>query len=413
MSHILIKNIEIIDKDGPFHQKKMDVEILNGKITAIKKKITIDSNKYKEIDGKGKYLSHSWVDMFGDVFTPGREYREELESGIAAALQGGFGTVVMSPNHHPEVYLASHIQQLKRTTAHPKISIEFLGAISKKIEGKELAEMHDMYKSGAIAFSDGWTPVQNEMLLSQALEYVKSFDGLILHIPIHNTLNAGGLMNESENSVAFGISGQPAIAEDISIYNALTLAQYQNSKIHIAGVSTAKGLETIKKFKKQHVQVTCSVSPFHLLYNDSCLKEYDSIYKVTPPIRTEKDRKALIKGIEDGTIDTICSFNKPLSWDEKNKEFEYAKPGMACIQYVWPMLIKAAPHISIEKWMELLVDNPRMILNLKKENLDINTSAKAYTIFDTSTIIEKNNNKSMAVNIPMIDNSFKGYTQVI
>jgi len=413
MSHLIIRNIEILDEKSPFHQNKMDIEIQDGKITNIAQQINTDSDTTEIIDGTGKYLSLSWVDMFGDVYTPGFEYRESQETGIAALEKGGFGYGVMSPNHLPEVYQSSHIQQLYQSNKGYKSKILFTGAISKKLEGKDLAEMYDMYISGAIAFTDGWSPVQNDLLLSQALEYVKSFKGLIYHIPVHKNLNAGGLMNESPRSTAFGISGQPSMSEDICIYTALSIAEYQNSRIHIAGVTTEKALNTIKTFKAKGVDVTCSVTPFHLLYNDSTLEKYESIYKVTPPLRAESDRLALIQGIEDGTIDAIASFNKPLSWDEKNKEFEYAMSGMASIQYVWPMLLKAAPHIPVTKWMDLLVKNPRQILGIQGDAaINVNYSG-TLTLFDTLTPIQTQESVSQAFNTAPVNDTFVGFTQLI
>lgn len=412
MSHIVIKNIKIADPKSPFNQEVVDVELKNGTIENIQKASKISSDKIQILDGTDQYLSPSWVDMFGDVFTPGFEYRESYETGINAAINGGFGHVVMSPNHHPKVYLASHVQQLMQSYNHDKIKIHYTGAITKKLEGKELAEMYDMYNHGAIAFTDGWAPVQNELVLLQALEYIKSFDGLIYQIPVHSNLNSGGLMNESPQSTSFGISGQASITEDIHVYTALSLAQYQGSRIHLTGISTAKALETIKKFKKQNVQVTCSVTPYHLLYNDSVLETYNSIFKVTPPLRTEKDRKALIKGLEDGTIDGIASFNQPLSWDEKVKEFEYAHSGMAAIQYVWPMLLKAAPNVSIDKWLELLCFNPREILKLDAQPIDQGYNG-TLTMFNVHESLDKLNKKSTAFNTPLIDNTFKGKAIVI
>lgn len=412
MSHLLIKNIQIIDPNSQFHQTIVDVECKDGVIIQIGKNLDDTSKKIKVIDGTHHFLSHSWVDMFGDVFTPGFEYRETFEHGVKAALNGGFGHVVMSPNHHPEVYLAAHIQQMIQSTAHETLKIHVTGAITKKIEGKELAEMYDMYNSGAVAFTDGWSPVQNELVLLQALEYVRSFDGLIYQIPIHKNLNSGGLMNESPQSTAFGISSQPSITEDIHVYTALTIAQYQNARIHISGVSTAKALDTIKKFKKQNVQVTCSVTPYHILYNDSYLETYNSIYKVNPPLRTEIDRKAIIKGLEDGTIDGIASFNQPYSWDEKVKEFEYAKSGMATLQYVWPMLLKGAPQIPVETWIKLLSFNPRQILKIDSTPIEVGYKG-TLTMFNTEEPINIQEKASLAFNTPELDQTFKGKAQVI
>jgi dihydroorotase len=293
------------------------------------------------------------------------------------------------------------------------VKLHVMGAVSQQIEGKTLAEMMEMYDAVAVAFSDGWKPIQNAGLLQKALEYVKAFEGVVVQLPLMASL-ADGLMNEGVHSVQYGMPGIPNIAETLLVHRDIELARYTQSKLHISGITTAESLSLIKKAKKEGVQVTCSVTPYHLLFTDEALKQYNSLFKVDPPLRTEKDRKALIKGLEDGSIDCIAVHHKPQDWDAKVKEFEYAKSGMASMDVAWPMLLAAAPNVSGERWVDLLANNIADIFNLPKTTIE-EGAAGVWTLFDTDTqwTLNKNTVKSRAYNIPLINTEVKGKASVI
>jgi dihydroorotase len=404
---LLIKNATIADAQSSHNGKKADIFISEGTIAAIGKNLKVDADTI--IEGKNLQVSPGWVDMVADYCDPGYEQKETIATGLAAAAAGGFTDVCIVPNTQPVVATKSTLEYITAKAKDYNVRLHVMGAVTKNIEGKDLAEMMDMRHSGAIAFTDGWRPVQNAQLLLKALEYVKAFDGTIIQLPIHATLSAGGLMNEGINSVRLGMPGIPAMAESLMVHRDIELARYTQSKLHLSGISTAESIALIKAAKKKGVPVTCSVTPYHLLFTDDALSGYDSLYKVEPPLRTEADRKALLKALEDGTIDCIASHHRPQDWDAKTKEFEYTMSGMACQEVQWAMLLKAAPHITMERWAELLSINPRKVLGLPEARIEKGAPA-IITVFDTHTTwsLQDGNQQTLGVNVPFSDSTLTG-----
>lgn len=411
MSSMLIKNVSIADPDSGFNGKVLDIYIEKGIIKKIGK--NLKEKPEQVIEAKGKYLSPGWISLMCDFAEPGYEHRETIDSGLNAAANGGFSQVILVPNTDPCISNKSTVEFVQQRAAGHKVRLNVLGAVSQKLEGKNLAEMMEMYYAGAKAFSDGWKPVQNAGLLQKALEYVKAFDGLVVQLPLMASL-ADGLMNEGENSVKFGMPGIPNIAESLLVHRDIELTRYTGSKLHISGITMAESLALIKKAKKEGVQVTCSVTPYHLLFTDAELVSYNSLFKVDPPLRTEKDRKALLKALEDGTIDCIAVHHKPQDWDAKVKEFEYATSGMAAMELAWPMLLEAAPNVSAERWADLCSNNIARIFKLDKAILQEGAAAN-FTLFDTTTTWALNREaaQSMAYNIPLLGTELKGKAVLI
>lgn len=411
MSSMLIKNVSIADTASGFNGKVLDIYIEKGIIKKIGK--NLKEKPQQVIEAKGKYLSPGWISLMADFAEPGYEHRETIDSGLNAAANGGFAQVILVPNTDPCIANKSTVEFVQQRAAGHKVRLNVLGAVSQKLEGKNLAEMMEMYYAGAKAFSDGWKPVQNAGLLQKALEYVKAFDGLVVQLPLMASL-ADGLMNEGENSVKFGMPGIPNIAESLFVHRDIELARYTGSKLHISGITTADSLALIKKAKKDGVQVTCSVTPYHLLFTDAELVSYNSLFKVDPPLRTEKDRKALIKALEDGTIDCIAVHHKPQDWDAKVKEFEYATSGMAAMEVAWPMLLKAAPNVSPERWADLCSNNIARIFKLDTATVAEGAAAH-FTLFDTTTswTLQTEDAKSMAYNIPLSGTQLEGKAVLI
>ena len=404
---LLIKNATIADPHSPYNGKKNDIFIEDGHIHSIGKNIKAKADEV--IEGKELYVSPGWVDILADYCDPGYEHKETIETGLAAAAAGGFTDVCIVPNTLPVIGTKSVLEYVRRKAEGNRVNLHVLGAVSKNTEGKDLAEMLDMHHSGAIAFSDGWHPIQDAQLMMKALEYVKSFNGTIIQLPLHATLSSGGLMNEGVNSVKLGMSGIPPMAEGLMVHRDIELARYTNSRIHFSGITTAESVSLVKAAKKKGVQVSCSVTPYHLLFTDDILAGYDSLYKVDPPLRTETDRKALLKGLEDGTIDCIASHHRPQDWDAKTKEFEYTQPGMAAQEVCWSMLLKAMPHLPAERWSELLSVNPRKILNLPEINIKKGARASV-TVFDMAGIrsLDMLSKKTRGVNVPFMENELSG-----
>lgn len=398
---VLIQQAKITDKRSGFYNQVVDILIEKGVITQIAKSIKI---KVKNtIKSDGLCVSAGWVDMLADYREPGYEHKETIESGLKAAAAGGFTHVCVAPNTNPAISTKSIVQSVMQKAAGNIVSLHPLGAITQDIEGKNLAEMLDMHAHGAIAFTDGWKPVQNPQLMLKALEYVKAFDGTLIQIPVDNALAAGGLMHEGETSVRLGMPGIPALAETILLHRDIELLRYTGSKLHITGVSTAEGVDMIRKAKKEGLNITCSVTPYHLVLNDKALEGYSSMYKVMPPIRSEADRKALLKGLKDGTIDCIASHHRPQEWDAKAKEFEYAADGMNIQEITYNLALEGAGEERIADMMTAARD----ILGLGDTNIEVGAVADLtmYTTLGSHTV---NSMQSTSGNNPFIGTTLQG-----
>lgn len=379
--NILIKQVKVYQVQSEHHLQEVDVLVNNGIIQKIDKNIALEEG-YKLVEGKSLSLSQGWLDIFADFSEPGYEHRENLNTGAEAALKGGFKQVFVVPNTLPSVSTQSEVLFIKQKTAHLPVKIHPLGSVSNQLEGKDLSEMYEMKTAGAVAFTEGWKAMQDANLMYKALEFIKAWDGVLIYLPYDKSLTDGAWMHEGVKSTLLGMAGMPFIAETIAVQRALDLTAYTGSKIHLTGLSAKESVELVRTAKAKGVKVTCSASVNHLLWTDESLETYNSFYKVMPPLRTEEDRQALIEGVLDGTIDMITSHHRPANWDEKTKEFEYTNWGMANIEFVLPILLKAIPQISAEKLTELLTYNAIATFGQKEVVFLKGAAIKDFTVFD-------------------------------
>ncbi len=405
MMQLLIKKATILCPSSKYHLKKKDILIKNGIIEKIADSVNVKGGIV--IDKKNTAVSIGWIDLFSDFCDPGHEHKEDLTSGSNAAAAGGYTDVCLIPNTLPSATNKSSVEYSKSKSS--LVNLHPIGAVSNQLEGKDLAEMYDMKRAGAVAFSDGIKPVQQAGLMLKALQYVNAFNGVIIQVPEDTSIATNGLMNEGETSTKLGMQGKPGIAESIQLQRDIELLHHTDSCLHITGISTKKSVELIRQAKKQGLTITCSVTPYHLLFTDKALDTYDSIYKVYPPLRTESDRLALIKGIEDGTIDAIATHHFPQNWDAKNVEFEYAKPGMIGLQTTLPMLLQVSNKINLEKWISLVTDKPRTILGLSIPELKEGAKA-CLTVFNTEEkwTLNDRSNRSKSANSPYFNQELTG-----
>lgn len=402
---VLIKNATITS--STVAASFTDILIDNGFIIQIEKDINASADKI--IERENLHVSVGWMDCFANFCDPGEEHKETLESGSNAAAAGGYTQVMLMPNTHPAVSGKSQIEYIVQKSKSLPVSIYPIGSITKNTEGKELSEMYDMHNSGAIAFSDGINSLQSSGILLKGLEYIKAFDGTVIQLPDDKSIATNGLMNEGLVSIQSGLPGRPAIAEEIIIARDIELAKYTNSKVHFTGISTKKSLALISNAKKYGLKVSCSVTPYHLFFNDEDLKNYDTNLKVNPPLRRKEDMLALRQGIRNGEIDFIASHHQPQHWDDKTCEFEYAKYGITGLENVFG--VAGICEITSNTFIKMQTENIRKIFNI--EVPQIKNGAKAnLTLFDPDTeyIFEEKNIYSKSKNSPYIGKKLKGKT---
>jgi dihydroorotase len=404
---ILLRQVKIADQHSPYNGQVKDILLQDAVLVSIQDHYEGKADQI--VDFPGTIVSLGWVDPFTHFCDPGYEHRETLKTGAAAAQAGGFTTVFVVPNTQPVMDNKTQVNYIVQQQQHLPIEILPIGALSKKIEGKDLAEMIDMHQAGAVASSDGLYPVQSNLLFLKALQYVKTFDGVVIQMPIDKSMGAVGLMNEGITSTQIGLPGIPAIAEELMIARDIELLKYTNSKLHITGVSTAKGIALIEAGKKAGLALTCSVTPYHLYFNETDLNTYDTLLKVYPPLRTKADQAALQDAVERGVVDCISSHHQPQDWDGKTIEFEYAKAGIACIETTYATINHLFPKLKDEAIANLLSNHARQIFNLGSNTIKEEQKVDL-TLFNRTNSFTptKATSKSKSVNNPFLDKAFNG-----
>jgi dihydroorotase len=399
--NVRIRQATIADSRSKWNGKQADILVQNGKIAQIASSIEVDTEQ--TIEGVNLIVSPGFTDIFSHFNDPGLEHKETLETGAAAAKAGGYTRVMALPNTKPTIHSKSQVEYIVQKSRQLPVEILPIGAISHNCEGKDLAEMHDMHQSGAIAFSDGLQPVQNSQVLLKALQYVKTFGGTIIQVPDETNLSRTGLMNEGIVSTRLGLPGKPMLAETLMLARDIELLRYTGSKLHVTGISSAASIELVRRAKSEGLALTCSVTPYHLWFSDEDLMEYDTNLKVNPPLRTTADVEALKTAVMDGTIDCIASHHQPHEWDSKVCEFEYAKYGMEGLESCFAAVATTLQQLSDVRLTELFAIHPAAIFGLplpiieagQKANLTIFQKNKGI-VFDKKDIRSKSVNNAFA-----------------
>ena len=374
---LLIKSATIIDNSSPFHLQKKDLLIENGKIIKIANSIKTETS-IKEIRLENLHLSQGWFDTSVCFGEPGFEERETIENGLKTAAKSGFTAVAVNPNTNPVADNKSAIEFIKNNAINSATEIYPIGNLTKSAESEDIAELFDMKNSGAIAFGDYNKPLSNANLLKIGLQYAQNFDGLIMSFPQDNSISGKGLVNEEKNSTKLGLSGIPALAEELQIVRDLFILEYTGGKLHIPTISTSKSVNLIKEAKKKGLNITCSVAAHHLILTDDELAKFDANTKVLPPLRTLKDTKALIKGLNEGIIDMITSDHNPIDIDHKKVEYDKAKFGTIGLESLFGALNKV---IEIETLITCLTIKPRSRFNIESTSINIGEKANL-TLFN-------------------------------
>lgn len=386
MGSILIKDGYVIDPANKI-EEETNIFVEEGKIQYVGK----DSPKADlVIDATGLLVLPGLIDMHTHLREPGNEEEETIESGTRAAVAGGFTSVACMPNTNPPIDTEAAVEFiLRQASFFGHCNVYPIGAITKAREGKELAEMANMIRAGAVAFSDDGDGVADANVIYRAMQYSTMFGKAIIQHCEEPSLVKNGCINNGEVAVRLGLPSRPALAEQIMLYRDLVLAENTGCKYHAAHISTAQSVELIRQFKSKGLKnISAEVTPHHLLLTDEYCKDFDSNYKVAPPLRTQKDIDALKKGLADGTIDCLATDHAPHNKEEKELEFIYAPFGINSIEVALPLFIKALIEDKILTWPQLvekLTVNPASVLQIDKGTLSVGKDADI-TIVDPNLV---------------------------
>lgn len=404
---LLLKNALIIDPNSPFNNKKADILIQNGKIAQIGK---ITKKGVKTIESAKLCVSPGWLDVNANFCDPGNEHKETLLNGVATAAKGGYTGVVLSPGSQPVVDSKSGIEYLINQAKNFNIDIYPMGHLSAKGKGVDLSEMYDMTQSGAIAFSDGKQAMANTELIKLALLYGKNFNSIIVVYSEDPALAADGYIHEGKTSAFLGLKTRPLIAEDVAVSRNISLLEYTEGRLHLNSISGAKAVDLVKEAKKNKLNISADVAVLNLVLNDTAMESFDSNLKVLPPLRDEKDRKALVNGIKNGTIDFITSNYEPQNIEGKLCEFDHAEFGAAILENSFAALnTYLSKDLDLNTIIEKISVAPRKAFNLPipviKEGEKANITFFDPTIKET---VEAKNLQAMSKNNPFIGKTLTG-----
>ena len=387
-----------------FHQGKFlparNYSFDKGKLTPVEGNSSV---AYEQVIDCSNYLaSKGWLDLRCGIGEPGQEYRETVESLCATLLASGFAKAVVLPNTHPVIQSKSEVSFLQNKAAKFTPELAILGAVTKNTEGEDLTEMLDMhYQTGITLFGDGTKPLSNTDRYLKILYYLQKVEGVLFDHAYDPLLAIFGQMHEGDTSTQLGLKGIPNLAEDVAIQRNLELIRYAGGRVHFQTISTAKGVALIRQAKKEGLKVTADASIYQLLFRDHELTSFDTQLKVVPPFRADADRKALLEGIKDGTIDALVSNHLPQDYDSKFCEFDQASFGMVGLQTFLPAMRLLAEELSWELLLEKITSGPEKV---------IGNTTDSWTLFDPNETWTYNeqSNRSLSANHPWFGKELTG-----
>jgi dihydroorotase len=368
---LIIRQGRVVDPSQKLN-KVMDLGIDDGRVVEIAPKI--GKKARKEVDARGLIVMPGFIDMHVHLREPGREDAETIESGSNAAARGGFTAVACMPNTLPvndSEAVTSFI--LERAREVSKVAVYPIGAITKGSQGKSLAEIGEMYRSGIVAISDDGHPIQDGQIMRRAMEYSRLFNLTVIDHCEDKDLVAGGVMNEGYYSTVLGLRGMNPAAEEIQVVRDAILARQTGAHVHIAHISTRRSLDAVLHAReKDKVSITCEATPHHLLLTDAQVTSYNTNTKMNPPLRSQDDVDALVQGIASGAIDVIATDHAPHNINDKMKEFDRAPFGIVGLETAVSLICDRFVRtgiITLERMVQLFSLNPARILNLDRGTL--------------------------------------------
>jgi dihydroorotase len=398
---LLIKNGRVLDPANGI-DKKCAVLIVDGKISQVGR---VNKDAEKVIDAAGKLVVPGLIDIHVHFREPGDEEEETIASGSAAAVAAGFTSVVCMPNTKPPIENETDVEYVHRKGRQArKTHVYTMGAITKGRQGVELAEMGFMAEAGAVGFTDDGNGVQNPAVMLRALRYASMFNVVVAQHCQDDGFAANGVMNASFHSAILGLPGADALAEEAMLWRDIQLVRKTDARYHAQHISTVGAVELIRTAKKDSLPVTCEVTPHHLLLSEQCCEDYDTNYKVNPPLRTQRDIETLKQAIADGLIDALVTDHAPHLQSEKELEFLTAPFGIASLECALGLYVKALIEPGILDWsglIKLMTEKPAKIIGVDKGTLGIGKQADV-TIVDPQARyrIDVNKFRSKSRNCP-------------
>lgn len=404
----LFKGGTILD---PVNEKeyKGDVLLVNGKIANVGK---VNASDADVIDCKGMVITHGFCDLHVHFREPGREDKETLQSGSRAALAGGFTRVCTMPNTDPPIDSPESVRFIAEKGSECPIYIHPIGAATKGQKGKELTEMGGMAKEGAVAFSDDGLPIMDGGVMRRVLEYGGMLDKPVINHAEDECLRSDGVMNEGKMSTKLGLPGNPVEAEGVMVHRDLELAKLTGAKIHVPHMSTKQSVNHVAEMKKEYKNVSAELAPHHLFFTDEDLDTFDTHLKVAPPIRSKMDKKALLEGLKNGTIDCIATDHAPHSIEDKETTFDLAAFGMigleSCLGAVLKVLVQEE-QMNLLPVIQTLTVNPRRVMGFETD-LFAEGQLAELVIFSPEERWEftKKDIQSKSVNSPFVGRTLEG-----
>jgi dihydroorotase len=379
---ILIKNGRLIDPKNNVDQTT-DVLVADGQVVRIGKKLAEPASRV--IDAADKIVAPGLIDLHVHFREPGDEEEETIASGSAAAVAGGFTSVVCMPNTTPAIDEATSVEYVHRMGRQArKTFIYVMGAITRERAGKELAEMGLMSQAGAIGFTDDGSGVQDTAVMLRAMKYASMFGRVVAQHCEDHSLAKNGVMNAGYKATVLGLPGMDPLAEELMLWRDIQLVKKTGVRYHAQHISTAGSVNIIRQAKDEGLPVTCEVTPHHLLLTEEAVIDYDTNYKVNPPLRTQKDIDSLKQAIHDGIVDALATDHAPHLQSEKELEFLTAPCGIASLECALPLYVKALLETGLIDWstmLGMLTWQPAKVLNVEKGKLGVGGRADI-TIID-------------------------------
>ena len=366
------------------------------------------------IDCAGMCLAPGLIDMRVFIGEPGAEHKETLATASEAAAVGGITTMVMMPQTDPVIDDAALVEFVaRRARENAVVSILPTAAITKGLGGSEMTEMGLLQAAGAVALTDGTYAVADSLVMRRVLSYASSFDTLIMHHAIEPSLTKNGCMNEGEVATRLGLAGIPSAAETIMVERDLKLVELTGARYHVSSISTADALAAVRAAKQRGLRVTCGVSPVHFALNETSVGQYRTFAKLSPPLRSEEDRRAVVDALVDGTIDVIASSHMPQDQESKRQPFAQAEDGAVGLETLLPIGLELVHngHLTLSEFLAKVVTKPAEILGLRRGSLRAGTPADL-VIFDPDVpwVIDADAFRSKSKNTPFEDRPVQGRT---